>query len=244
MRITGAVALVTGANRGLGRELTAQLAERGARTVYGAARDPATLTQRGVVPVELDITDPAQVARAAEQCRDVSILINNAGVMTSRPLLGAPDTEGARQEMATNYFGTLDMCRAFAPVLAANGGGALVNVLSVVSFFINPGNGSYGASKAAEWALTNGARVELARQGTLVMAVHSGYIDTDMAAGLDVTKNSAADVARQVLDGLEGGQVEVLTDERTRKTKAALSRDHELIYPDVQAAWDARPAPG
>jgi NAD(P)-dependent dehydrogenase (short-subunit alcohol dehydrogenase family) len=239
LRIDGSVALVTGAGRGLGRAFVRALAERGARTVYGAARDPSAVTGAGAVPVALDITDPARVAQVADECRDVNLLINNAGVMTSSPLIGVPGTDSARLEMETNYFGTLHMCQAFAPVLAANGGGALVNMLSVVSWFTNPGNGSYGASKAAEWAMTNGVRIELARQGTLVVGVHSGFIDTDMAAGIDTPKNSPDDVAAQALDAVEAGQIEVLADERTRRVKASLSRDHELIYPAVQDAWDA-----
>ena len=119
-------------------------------------------------------------------------------------------------------------------------GGALVNVLSIVSWYTNPVNGSYGASKAAEWALTNGIRVELARHGTLVVAVHAGFIDTDIAAGFDAPKVSAASVVRQVLDAVEAGQLEVLADERTRQVEAFLPRDQELIYPPVQAAWDRR----
>jgi NAD(P)-dependent dehydrogenase (short-subunit alcohol dehydrogenase family) len=240
MRVEGAVALVTGAGRGLGRALARELVRRGAATVYGAARDPGAVTEPGVSPVALDITDPERVARAARQCANVSLLVNNAGVMTLSPLIGAASMDGARLEMETNYFGTLAMCRAFAPVLAANGGGAVVNVLSVVSWFTNPVNGSYGASKAAEWALTNGIRIELARHGTLVVGVHASFIDTDMAAGIDAPKVIPASVARQVLDALEAGQIEVLADERTRQVKASLPRDHELIYPAVQAAWDRR----
>jgi NAD(P)-dependent dehydrogenase (short-subunit alcohol dehydrogenase family) len=239
MRIENSVALVTGANRGLGRVLARELVARGARTVYAAARSPAAVTDPGVVPVALDITDPDQVAAAAHQCADVDLLVNNAGVLAWSPLIGAPDLDGARREMQTNYFGTLDMCRAFAPVLAANGGGALVNMLSIVSWFTNPGNGTYSASKAAAWAMTNGIRVELARHGTLVVGVHVGFIDTDMAAGVDAPKISPADVTRQILDAVEAGQSEVLADERTRQVKAALSRDQELIYPAVQARWDA-----
>ena len=238
MRVADSVALVTGAGRGIGRALARELVERGARTVYAAARDPATVTDPGLVPIALDITDPDRIAQVARQRADVDLLINNAGVMTLSPLIGAPSTDGARLEMRTNYFGTLDMCRAFAPVLAANGGGALVNMLSIVSWFTNPNNGTYGASKAAEWAMTNGVHVELARQGTLVVAVHAGFIDTDMTAAIDAPKISPADVARQVLDGVEAGQVEVLADERTRRVKASLSRDQELIYPAVQADWD------
>jgi NAD(P)-dependent dehydrogenase (short-subunit alcohol dehydrogenase family) len=239
MEISGSVALVTGAGRGLGRVFARQLVSRGAATVYGAARDPARVTEPGVTPVRLDITDPQRVAQVAAECPDVTLLVNNAGVMTSRAVIAAPDADGARLEMETNYFGTLSMCRAFAPVLAANGGGVIVNMLSIVSFFTNPFNGSYGASKAAEWSLTNGVRIELARQGTLVVGVHAGFIDTDMTAGLDVPKISPESVAQQAFDAVEAGQVEVLADERTRSVKASLPRDQELIYPSVRESWDA-----
>jgi NAD(P)-dependent dehydrogenase (short-subunit alcohol dehydrogenase family) len=238
MQISGSVALVTGANRGLGRAYARELVRRGAAKVYGAARQPAQVTEPGVTPVALDITDPEHVARVAAECADVSLLVNNAGVMTASTLTGAPDLDAARAEMETNYFGTLRICRAFAPVLAASGGGAIVNMLSVTSFYTNPFNASYGASKAAEWSLTNGVRLELHHQGTLVVAVHAGFIDTDMAALVDAPKISPESVARQAFDAVEAGQVEVLADERTRTVKASLSRDHELIYPPVQEFWD------
>jgi NAD(P)-dependent dehydrogenase (short-subunit alcohol dehydrogenase family) len=242
MRIQDSVALVTGANRGVGQAFARELAQRGAKTIYAAARDPATVTGSGVIPVALDITDPAQVARAARECPDVNLLVNNAGVMERSPFLEAASMDPARLEMETNYFGTLAMCRAFAPVLAANGGGALVNMLSVVSWFTNPVNGSYCASKAAALALTNGVRIELDQQGTLVVAVHAGFIDTEMAAGLTAPGArtiSPEDVARQVFDAVEAGQIEVLADGRTRRVKEAVPRDHELIYPPLQASWNA-----
>jgi NAD(P)-dependent dehydrogenase (short-subunit alcohol dehydrogenase family) len=239
MKIEGSVALVTGAGRGLGQVYARELVSRGAVKVYGAARDPAAVTEPGVIPVALDITDAQRVTQVAQECADVSLLVNNAGVMKASTFINAPNLDAARLEMETNYFGTLSMCRAFAPVLAANGGGALVNMLSVVSFFTNPLNASYGASKAAGLSLTNGIRIELAHQGTLVVAVHAGFIDTDMAAGLDVPKISPESVAQQVYDAVEAGQIEVLADERTRFIKASLSRDHEVIYPPIQAFWDA-----
>jgi NAD(P)-dependent dehydrogenase (short-subunit alcohol dehydrogenase family) len=239
MKIHGSVALVTGANRGLGRAFAKELVSRGAAKVYGAARDPASVTEPGVLPVALDITDPDQVARVASQCHDVSLLVNNAGVLKYSTFLSAPDLAAARLEMETNYFGTLSMCRAFAPVLAANGGGAIVNMLSVTSFYTNPLDASYGASKAAAWSLTNGVRLELHHQGTLVVAVHASFIDTDMAALADVPKISPESVAAQAFDAVEAGQVEVLADERSRFVKASLSRDHELIYPPVEEFWDA-----
>jgi len=239
MKIDGSVALVTGANRGLGRAYARELVKRGAARVYGAARDPAGVTEPGVTPIALDITDAERVAQVAAQCADVGLLVNNAGVMKASTFINAPSLDAARLEMETNYFGTLSMCRAFAPVLAANGGGAIVNMLSITSFYTNPFNASYGASKAAAWSLTNGVRLELHHQGTLVVAVHAGFIDTDMAALVNAPKDSPESVAQQVFDAVEAGQVEVLADERTRTLKAQLPRDHELIYPPVQEFWDA-----
>jgi NAD(P)-dependent dehydrogenase (short-subunit alcohol dehydrogenase family) len=239
VEIDGSVALVTGANRGLGEAFARELVKRGASKVYGAARDPSAVTGPGVTPVALDITDPDRVSSVAQECSDVSLLVNNAGVMSANSFLGAPSLELARREMETNYFGTLSMCRVFAPVLAANGGGAIVNMLSVSSFYTNPFDASYGASKAAAWSLTNGIRIELAHQGTLVVAVHASFIDTDMAAGTDAPKISPESVARQAFDGVAVGTIEVLADERSRFVKASLSHDHELIYPEVQAFWDS-----
>jgi NAD(P)-dependent dehydrogenase (short-subunit alcohol dehydrogenase family) len=239
MPIAGSVALVTGANRGLGQVYARELLRRGAAKVYGAARDAAAVTEPGVTAIALDITDPERVSQVAQDCPDVSLLINNAGVLKASTFLGAPDLDNARLEMETNYFGTLSMCRAFAPVLKASGGGAIVNMLSITSFYTNPFNASYGASKAAGWSLTNGVRLELHHQGTLVVAVHAGFIDTDMAALVNAPKISPESVAQQVFDAVEAGQVEVLCDERTRFVKVSLPRDHELIYPPVQEFWDS-----
>ena len=241
MRIDGSVALVTGANRGLGRVFARELVSRGAARIYGAARHPDAITEPGVTPVALDITDADRVAQVAQQCADVSLLVNNAGVLNISTFISAPSMDAARAEMEVNYFGTLSMCRAFAPVLAANGGGAIVNMLSVTSFYTNLIDASYGASKAAEWSLTNGVRLELHHQGTLVVAVHASFIDTDMAALTNAPKDSPESVARQAFDAVEAGQVEVLADERTRTIKAQLSRDQELIYPPLQKFWDDAP---
>jgi NAD(P)-dependent dehydrogenase (short-subunit alcohol dehydrogenase family) len=238
MRIDGSVALVTGANRGLGRVFARELVSRGAARVYGAARQPDAVTEPGVTPVALDITDADRVSQVAQQCADVSLLVNNAGVLRYSTFINAPGLDAPRAEMEVNYFGTLSMCRAFAPVLAANGGGAIVNMLSVTSFYTNLIDASYGASKAAEWSLTNGVRLELHRQGTLVVAVHASFVDTDMAALTNAPKDSPESVARQAFDAVEAGQAEVLADERTRTVKAQLSRDQELIYPPLQKFWD------
>ncbi|HEY7325775.1 MAG TPA: SDR family oxidoreductase [Streptosporangiaceae bacterium] len=238
--IAGSRVLVTGANRGLGRVFAESLVARGASVVYAAAREPARVTTAGVVPVRLDITDSDEVAAAATRCTDVDILVNNAGLMRFAPLLAAPGIDAARVEMETNYFGTLRMCRAFAPVLAANGGGALVNILSIVSWFANPLNSSYCASKSAQWSLTNAARIELRRQGTLVTGVFAGVIDTEMGAAFThLPKVSPQSVVDQALDGIEAGVEEVLCDDRTRSVKAALPDDLAVIYPPHQATWDA-----
>jgi NAD(P)-dependent dehydrogenase (short-subunit alcohol dehydrogenase family) len=239
MKVEGSIALVTGAGRGLGRVFARELVRRGAAKVYGAARDPAAVTEPGVTPVALDVTDAARVAEVAGECADVTLLVNNAGIMKASSFIGAPGTDAARAEMDTNYFGTMNMCRAFAPVLAANGGGAVVNMLSVASFYTNPLLASYAASKAAALALTNGMRIEVAHSGTLVVAVHAGFIDTDMAAGIEAPKISPESVAEQTFDAVEAGQVEVLADDRTRFVKESLSRDHELIYPPMQEFWDS-----
>jgi NAD(P)-dependent dehydrogenase (short-subunit alcohol dehydrogenase family) len=240
MQVSGSIALVTGANRGLGRVLAAELLARGAKTVYAAAREPGTVTAPGVVPVQLDVTDPDQVARAAERCGDVTLLINNAGVLTNSPLLGAPSQEPAEQEMAVNYFGMLSMCRAFAAPLGRNGGGAIVNILSVASFYTNPATGSYSASKAAAMALTNGIRVELRRQGTQVLGVHCGYIDTDMATGVTAPKASPEHIAALTLDAVQEGLEEVLADEKARAIKASIPNHLHELYPGIQEAWDAQ----
>jgi NAD(P)-dependent dehydrogenase (short-subunit alcohol dehydrogenase family) len=238
--IEGSRVLVTGAGRGLGQVLCRMLVERGAAVVYGGARDPASVTTPGVTPVRLDITSDAEVEAAVARCSDATILINNAGIMRGTAQLEAPDMDSARDEMETNYFGTLRMGRAFAPVLGRNGGGALVNILSIVSWFANPVNSTYCASKSAQWSLTNAARIELRRQGTLVTGVFVGVIDTEMGSFFsDLPKIGPDSVAQQVLDGIEAGAEEILCDDRTRAVKASLSHDLMAIYPAFQARWDA-----
>jgi NAD(P)-dependent dehydrogenase (short-subunit alcohol dehydrogenase family) len=243
--ISGAHALVTGASRGLGKAFVAQLLNRGAAVVYAAARNPDTVDVNDdrVIPIRLDVTNPDDVRAAASRCADVTVLINNAGAMLRSPLLAAPDLSAARAEMETNYFGTLAMSRAFAPVLAHNGGGALVNMLSVASWMASPFNGSYGASKSAQWALTNAIRTELRSTGTLVVGVHAGWIDTDMAATVDEAKISPGDVAAQTLDAVQRGDEEVLTDDSTRHVKASLPNDLTSLYPELQQRWDANEWP-
>ncbi|SDH07308.1 SDR family oxidoreductase [Klenkia brasiliensis] len=221
MDIENATALVTGANRGLGREFARQLLARGAR-VHATARDPRTVDLPGVEPLRLDVTDQRSVDLAAAHAPDVSLLVNNAGIATLTDLLTG-DLDRAREEMDVHYWGTLRVTRAFAPALARAGGGAVVNVLSVLSFRTYPGNGAYAAAKAAQWSLTHSTRLALAAQGTQVLGAHLSSTDTDMMAGWDVPKNDPADVVRAVLDGLAAGADEVLADEETREAKRLLA---------------------
>jgi NAD(P)-dependent dehydrogenase (short-subunit alcohol dehydrogenase family) len=236
MRLDGTTVLVTGANRGLGRELVRQLRAAGCAKVYAGVRRIEALDSTDAV--QLDITNPGDIAAAVVRCADIEILINNAGVAGFTPLLGTPTTDNARNEMETNYFGTLAMCRAFAPVLKRNGGGAIVNVLSVVSWFNAPMQGSYCASKAAEWSLTKAVRFELRGQHTFVAGVHAGYIDTDMTAGLTAEKSSPADIARNVLTGIENDEEEILADPRARALRSSLLGDYGPIDAGMQKAWD------
>ncbi len=225
MQIKGSVALVTGANRGLGLAFAKALLAGGAKKVYAAARDPATVTLPGVVPVKLDVTQPDQAAAAAATCSDVTLLINNAGIFLGDGDNAAEAESNARRQMETNYLGVANTTRAFAPVLAANGGGGIVNMLSVLSWVAMPGTGAYSASKAAAWALTNATRIQLKEQGTQVVAVHAGYIDTDMVAGVEAPKASPADVATQALAVLEAGGFEALADDISRQVKAGLNAE-------------------
>lgn len=229
MRIPGSVALVTGTNRGIGRHFAQQLRERGATKVYATARNPALVAIPGVEVLQLDITDPASVAAAAAAARDVTLLINNAGILTYQNLVTG-DLDKIRMEMETHYFGTLRVVQAFAPVLAANGGGAILNVLSALSWFSYDGTNAYSAAKSAEWSLTNGIRIELAGQGTLVTGLHVGAVDTDMLAGLDIEKNDPADVVRAALDGIEAGSLEVLADAFSAQVRDALTADPSQFY--------------
>ena len=222
MKIQNSVALVTGANRGLGRAFAQSLLAAGAKKVYAAARDPGSIDIAGVVPLRLDVTNPAEVAAAAQQAGDVQIVINNAGILRGAPILGNAEVD-SRAEMETNFFGTLAVSRAFAPHLARNGGGALVNVLSVLSWVNLPGTALYSASKAAAWSLTNALRQELRAQGTQVVALHVGYMDTDMTKNVQSPKSNPIDVARLVLEAIENGRDEVLADVLSRQVKSGLS---------------------
>ncbi|MFJ8472352.1 SDR family oxidoreductase [Kitasatospora sp. NPDC094011] len=218
--IEGSVALVTGGRRGIGRAFVEELLRRGARKVYATTRTPDTDTDGRIEVLPLDVTDDASVAALAQHARDVDLVFNNAGVLHPAPLL-TTDLALVRDTFETNVLGPLRIARAFAPVLAARGGGALIDIHSLLSW--GSGAGAYGASKAALWSLTNSLRLELAAQGTQVVGVHLGFADTEMVAAVPVEKLAVADVARAVLDGVERGDTEVLVDDATRAVKAALS---------------------
>jgi len=229
MEIAGSVALVTGANRGIGRHLAEQLLDRGATKVYATARRPEVIDLPGVEKLRLDITDPDTVAQAADAADDVTLLINNAGLATGQNLVTG-DLDKIRLEMETHYFGTLSVVRAFAPTLARNNGGAILNVLSALSWFSYVGANSYAAAKSAEWSLTNGIRLELAAQGTLVTGMHLGAADTDIMAGYAGPMLDPADVARAGLDGVEASKLEVLVDDWSTMIKATLAEDPARFY--------------
>jgi NAD(P)-dependent dehydrogenase (short-subunit alcohol dehydrogenase family) len=229
-KLADSVVLVTGANGGLGTEFTVQALQRGARRVYATARTPRAWDDGRVVPLALDVTDPASIAAAAAAAPDTTIVINNAGISARHPLLTAPLDE-VRAVYEANVFGSIAVAQAFAPVLAANGGGALVNVLSALSWLARPG--AYPSTKAALWSVTNTLRLELAGQKTQVVGAHLGFADTPMTASLDVDKADPRDIVAAIYDGLEAGDYEVLADDVSRRIKQALSQPLTALYPEL-----------
>jgi NAD(P)-dependent dehydrogenase (short-subunit alcohol dehydrogenase family) len=221
VNVHGSTTVVTGGQRGIGRALVNELLNRGAFRVYATAREPKVSNDPRVINAALDVTSAKSIAALAETASDATIVFNNAGISGRRLSLLKTEFVDIREVFETNYFGALRVARAVAPVLARNGGGALVDICSVVSW--SAGKGAYGDSKAALWAATNSLRLELEAQKTLVTGVHVGYVDTDMVRSLDVEKIPAAEVAAAILDGIEDGRTEVLVDDYTREVKAALS---------------------
>ncbi|KAA1397791.1 SDR family oxidoreductase [Aeromicrobium ginsengisoli] len=232
--LTDQTVLVTGANRGVGREFVRQLLDRGVAKVYAGARNPRsiTVTDPRVEPLQLDVTDAQSVAQAAEIAGDVSIVINNAGISLVAQILSADDST-LRQELEVNLFGPLAVTSAFVDGVVERSG-AVVNVASVMSWVAL--GGSYSASKAALWSATDSMRVELAPRGVQVVGVYMGYVDTDMTAGVDAPKVSVDDVVLQVLDGLEAGDSEILVDEAARQVRAGLHLPVRERYEAIIAA--------
>ena len=225
MKMQDATVLITGANRGIGLAFVEAALARGARKVYAGARSPSSITSAGVVPVKLDVISDEDVAAAARSCSDVTLVVNNAGIARPGGLLKPGATEAAHAQFDTNVFGILRMTLAFAPVLAKNGGGAFLNVLSAASWINSGAMTAYAVSKAAAWSLTNGLRNELRQQGTQVLGLHVGFVDTDLARGLDVAKVSPQSVVTAAFDALEAGASEVLADERARTVKQGLTAE-------------------
>ena len=225
MNIEGSVALVTGANRGLGQHLARELLRRGAAKVYAAARNPAQITTAGVIPLALDVNDPQSVTAVAAAAPDVTLLINNAGNYNEATLLDG-SIDDIRALMETHYFGTLSVTRAFAPLLVANAPAAILNVASVLSWLHPANTGAYNAAKAALWAQTDSVREQLAAYDVTVTALHVGYMNTDMISELNVDKNDPALIAMSALDGVAAAAQEVLADELTRHIRASLGGDH------------------
>lgn len=234
MKIENAVVLVTGANRGIGLAFVSELLARGARKVYAAARDPSSIApQPGVQALRLDVNNPEDVAAAATLASDVTLVINNAGIAQPGGFMAADSEEVMRRIFETNVFGVLRVSKAFAPVLQVNGGGALLNVLSVASW-VNGGElAAYSASKSAAWSLTNALRHELAAQNTQVLGLHMAYVDTDLTRGFDVPKTSPVQIVRRALDGLEAGADEVLADELTQHVKLAMTATRPSYLPQA-----------
>ncbi|MFI7575340.1 SDR family oxidoreductase [Micromonospora sp. NPDC049497] len=231
MDISTTTALVTGANRGFGRALAGELLARGA-TVYAAARNPAQIDLPGARPLELDITEPASVTAAAAAAGDVTLLVNNAGSATGADLLTG-DLDQIRLEMETHYLGTLSAVRAFAPVIAGNGGGTVLNVLSVLSWLALPTGGAYAAAKAAEWSLTNALRLQLAPANIRVAGLHVGYLDTDMTRAVTAPKLDPAAVAAYTVDQVAADAYEILADDLSRDVRTRLAGGVAAVYPQL-----------
>jgi NAD(P)-dependent dehydrogenase (short-subunit alcohol dehydrogenase family) len=229
LELSASTVLVTGANRGFGRHLAEQLVQRGA-TVYAGTRRPESVDIDGVRAIALDILDPDSVARAAAAAGDVTVLINNAGIATGASLLSG-DIADVRREFDTNVFGTLNVTRAFVPVIESNGGGAILNVLSALSWLSIPSLTAYAAAKSAAWSMTNALRNELAPRGIRVSGLHVGYMDTDLAADVDAAKSDPAAIAKVTLDEFAAGSYEILADDTARQVQSGLSGGVAALYP-------------
>ena len=231
MKISEQVAFVTGANRGFGRHLALELLSRGAK-VYAGARNPESIDIPGVIPVKLDITNPQEVAAAAMVAKDVTLLINNAGSSTGASLIDG-DLDKIHLEFNTHFFGTLSMVRTFAPILANNGGGTILNILSALSWVSSGTVGAYTAAKAAEWALTNDLRLNLYPQNVRVAGLHVGFMETDMTSSLEVPKSNPEDIAKIAIDGLESDSFEIVADDVSRKIQRDFAGGVSAIYPHL-----------
>jgi NAD(P)-dependent dehydrogenase (short-subunit alcohol dehydrogenase family) len=244
MKIEGCVALVTGGNRGLGKSFVEGLLAAGAARIYVGARDPALIEPLPrTEPIRLDVTDPADVAAAAAGCADTTLLINNAGVLLNSPMLAEGAEQAMRREMEVNVFGMQAMISAFAPVLKRNGGGAVVNMLSVASWITNGFMATYCASKHAALAVSDAARIQLHRQDTQVVGVYAGFLDTEMAAAVTRPKTPPAQVVERTLDGVRRRLDHVFADDRAERVWRATRHQPEQLALDLQKDWDMDASP-
>jgi len=225
MNIENSVVFVTGGNRGLGLAFAREALSRGARKVYAGMRRTDGFDVPGIVPIPLDVNDPDSVLAAAAKCIDVTLLVNNAGIGRPGSPLDHSMEDLSREIFETNYYGMIRTTQAFAPILARNGGGAIVNVLSRATWRPSQLLSAYSASKAAAWSFTNSLRMQIKAQGTQVLALHVGFVDTDLVRGFDVPKSAPAEVVRRTLDGLTAGKDEVIADEGTQLVKQGLSSE-------------------
>lgn len=229
MKIENSTVLITGANRGIGLAFARALLERGARKVYAGARDPSKVSLSGATPLRLDVNSSSDVEAAARLAHDVTIVINNAGIANFGSFL-AHDAEAVlRSHLETNVMGVLRVSRAFAPVLARNGGGALLNVASIASWISSPLLASYAVSKSALWSLSNGLRNDLRAQGTQVLTLHMGFVDTDLTQDIQMPKATPEAIVDRALAALEAGAQEVLADDLTKQVKGGLSAE-QAVY--------------
>lgn len=231
MDMTKQVAVVSGANRGLGKELALELLARGAK-VYAGARNPESIHLPGAIPLQLDITDSESVKAAAEIAVDATLLVNNAGSSTGVSLLTG-ELHDIHLEFNTHVFGTLSMMRAFAPVIEKNGGGSILNILSALSWINTGGAGAYSSAKSAQWGLTNALRLELAAKNVRVAGLHVGYMDTDMTAGIEAPKSNPTDIAKMAIDGIQSGLYEIIADEISRNVQQGLAGGVSALYPQL-----------
>nr|WP_201471057.1 SDR family oxidoreductase [Microbacterium hydrocarbonoxydans] len=232
--LSGSVVLVTGANGGIGTHFVHQALARGAAKVYASARSPREWDDERIVPLALDVTDPASIAAAVAAAPDVTVLINNAGASPSTPGILSHSDDEIRANVEINFLGPLFLARAFAPILSANAGSAIIDIHSGLSWYAVAG--IYSATKAALWSATNSLRIELAPAGVHVVGVHVGYVDTAMAAGVTDPKLDPAVLVTKVLDATEAGEYEVLADDISVQLKAALSAPLEALYPQLARA--------
>jgi len=229
MTIQDSVVFVTGANRGLGLAFAQEALRRGARKVYADVRNPTEANTPGIVQVKLDVTNPASIAATAAQCGDTTVLINNAGIarLTSSTL-DSTMIDVTREIFETNFYGTIFVSQVFAPILAKNGGGAVINMLSDAVWLARPMLAAYSASKSAAWSFTNALRTELRTQKTFVLGLHVGFMDTDMTKGFEMKKTHPRQVAEAGLTGIETNKEEVLVDDFTREVKRSLCTEQPM----------------